>query len=251
MKVRKIKRWRFTYGKGRRTRSLAIKRAARTLKRSQANKPEVKYCDISNYDNPLPIQYPTGATTTLYAPQFLASNLLASITQGYARQERIGGKIYVKFIRIHAWVRACPSATQYDVGDFQLRLIFSNTGNSRFGAGNSIAGYFSSPARINLYSFIDRSEIYVHSDKFFRIHGGSDSTQAVDPFANTGAFRFISYTIPIGRTVDYVGDTDVVKDNKDYICLSALIACPGMSSPTNGRQIGCLDYNIRVYYTDV
>lgn len=227
-------------------RPIVRKRRRRTAK----NSPEVKYVTIQVPDMAGDISYVATASDVLYGPQHKFSNLFGYIAQGTARDQRVGGKIYVKFITFHLFTRGCPESSSYSVDMYHLRCIVSNTGNTRIASGNNILDYFGHVANRNFNSLIDRSNITVYHDKTYKISGGAFPNEASGTYAHAGPSRRISFTVPIGHVVDYIADTNTVRNDRDYINLNMLVGVPGMATATNDRQICCTDMTARVYYTD-
>jgi len=213
-------------------------------------KPEVKYNTFTTESQNINIAYPGALTTSMYANQFKISNLFGNIAQGTGRGDRIGNKIYVKFIQLTIFARGCPSSADYDVGTFNLRIIVSNTGATRTTAGNIIANYFAPSVNSNFNALINRNAANVRYDKTFLMRADTPTTALV-PTCFCGASRRLHITIPIGRVVEFLDGATTVRDDRDFLCLFMMVGVPGMSLATNGYQICCADVISRVYYTDV
>lgn len=237
------------YMRRRRMGKRTMVRRMSSIKKRLERRTEVKYKDWYSYDIPQYILTSVASSASLYSNQFVYSNIL-NIAQGTSNGQRIGQKIYVKFIKVRLWVRGCPSSSSYNVGDYQYRAIVSDTGNLRVASGVTVTGYFKPPVHRNIFGQIDRSYITPKFDRTYNVSAGW-VTGGVDPDAVSGACRMIQFTVPMGRTVEYQGDTTAVKNDKDYLCLMLLAGTPGMSSATDGRQVTCTDMQIRVYYTDL
>lgn len=238
MKIRKMRR--------RKLRRPMVRRRRRRTK----NSTEVKYLTIQVADLASDISYVATASDALYGPQHKFSNLFGYIAQGTARDQRVGGKIYVKFITFHLFTTGCPESNTYSVDRYLLRCIVSNTGNTRIASGSNIPDYFGHLSEANFNSLIDRSNITVYHDKTYIVDSGSFATEASGASAHCGASRRISFTVPIGHVVDYIADGTTVRNDRDFISLILLVGVPGMATATNDRQICCTDMVARAYYTD-
>lgn len=210
---------------------------------------EVKYLTLTQQDIPSQITY-SPATATLFAEQHVFSDHLAYIDQGTNRDQRVGSKIYVKFATFHLWTWACPESFEQDVDNYYLRCIVSNTGNTRIAAGAVVPNYFGSLEKRNINGLINRSNITVYHDKIYKVSGAAAITNPESPSNITGNSRRISFTVPIGHLVDYINDSVIVRNDRDYICLMLIVGCPGMSMETNSMQMCCTDMTIRYYFTD-
>lgn len=248
MKIRRMRRFRRRSIS--RPRKMSVRSLTRKIRLKQAKKPEVKYYDYIATDKPHKISANTGTSTNLWDIQHTLSGLLSSIAQGTGRNQRIGNRIYVKFIKFSMWTTGCPGATTYNVGDFNLRVIVHNTGLTRITAGNTISDFFSPAIAKNINGFINRTNIYVMHDKTYLFRTGW-VTGAINPDNLCGASRKLTFNVPFGRLVEYIDGTSTVKNDRDFISLSTIVGCPGMSTATNTTQVACSDISLRIYYTDV
>lgn len=230
-----------------RRKSTTVRRRTRRLTKGKST--EVKYITLTQQDIPSEIAY-NAATDVLYAEQNVFSNHLAYIEQGTNRDQRVGGKIYVKFATFHLWTWACPGDEDTGVDQYYLRCIVSNTGNTRYSAASTVPSYFGSLEKRNINGLINRSNITVYHDKIYKVSGSAFPTQALAPDNLYGNARRISFTVPIGHVVDYINDSNIVKNDRDYISLMLIVGLPGMQAATATTQICCTDMTIRYYYTD-
>jgi len=228
-------------------RKSAIRR--RTRRPNKGKSTEVKYITLSQQDIPSQIEY-SAASASLFASQHVFSDHLAYIDQGTNRDQRVGSKIYVKFATFHLWTWACPESFAQDVDNYFLRCIVSNTGNTRVAAASNLPIYFGSLEKRNINGLINRSNVTVYHDKMYKISGASSINNPQSPENVLGNCRRISFTVPIGHIVDYVNDSVVVRNDRDYICLMLIVGCAGMSGASNGVQMCCTDMTIRYYFTD-
>lgn len=228
-------------------RKSAIRRRARRPTKGKST--EVKYLTLTQQDIPSQIAY-SPATASLFQEQHVFSDHLAYIDQGTNRDQRVGSKIYVKFATFHLWTWACPESFAQYVDNYHIRCIVSNTGNTRVAAGNNIANYFGSLEKRNINGLINRSNVTVYHDKIYKVSGSASNNNPESPDNILGVSRRISFTVPIGHLVDYVNDSVIVRNDRDYICLMLIVGCPGMSVETNALQICCTDMTIRYYFTD-
>lgn len=248
MRIRKMRRYR------RRTvarpRKNSIRALSKRIRQKQAKKPEVKYFDYFAVDKVHRAIYATTASQTLFTSQHVLSGMLSSIAQGTGRNNRIGNRINVKFIKFTIFTRACPSTTTYNVGDYLLRCIVSGTGISRVTAGTLISEYFYPPVNRNIMGSINRTNVYTMFDKTYPIRAGW-VTGAVNPDNFCGPCRKLTFNVPLGRMVEYLEGSNTVKNDRDFLSLMMLIGVPGMNVATDETQIACSDIHLRIYYTDV
>lgn len=242
----KRRRYRRRYKPRSKTRML---RTMRTYRKRLARTPEVKYATF--YDSDLPHQILTSSSnlTTLWSNQNVISGLLSNIAQGTGRNQRIGNRIYVKFISINIFTRACPSLSTYSISDYVLRTIVSDYGMDRPSAGTNVNDYFSPGIKRNIHGLIDRTRFTVLHDKYHYIRS-SWATDATLPNAPTGSAKVIKLRIPIGRNIEYRDGSTTVKDDKNYLGLMMLAGTPGMTTTLSNYQVACSDIIVRTYFTD-
>jgi len=226
------------------------RRRYRRRRMRMQNKAEVKYFTYTGFDFACDAAYTADEVETLYGEQHQVSSMLSGIENGAERNQRIGNKIFVKFIRFYMFVRGCPDSSNYHVGNFLLRVIVSNTGNIRVAAGTAINGYFSTSEQRNFNGLIDRSAVTVYHDRVYNITSNGYVTTTATPTSMIGGSRRITFTVPINRTVDYITGTNTVRNDRDQLSLITIVGTPGMNAVTNTNQIACYDLNYRVYYTD-
>lgn len=219
-------------------------------RRSTKNSPEVKYLTLSVPDLASKISCTAGQLSTLFNGQNKFTDMLSYLAQGVGRDNRIGGKVYMKFATFHLWTRACPNDPEIVIDHYYLRCIVSNTGNTRIAQNNQITEYFGSAERRNINGVIDRSKVTVYHDKIYKVVSGGLGTTALDSTIHCGPSRRISFTVPIGHVVDYLTDSTTVRNDRDYMCLMLIVGVPGMESGTDQTQIACTDISVRFYYTD-
>jgi len=214
------------------------------------NKAEVKYFSFSGCDFAVDTAYTAAPVKTLYGEQHQVSAMLAGITQGTARNQRIGSKIFVKFIRFNMFVRGCPDDPLFHVGNFLLRTLVHTTGNIRYVAGVAIPDFFGIEECRNFNGIVDRSLVNVYYDRTHLVASNGYVTTTATPTSMIGAARRISFTVPLNRVVDYIQNGTTVRNDRDFISLSTMVGTPGMNAVTNTNQICCFDLNFRIYYTD-
>lgn len=219
-----------------------------TRRRSQ-NKAEVKYFTFTGADFASNVASSPTTSTALFPEQHQISGMLSGIVQGTSRSQRVGSKIFVKFIRFHFFVRSCPSSDDYLVSSFLFRILVTNTGSARITAGTQINDFFGVSVKRNINGIIDRSNINVLYDRIHLVSSPTVTTTTT-PYTMCGGVKAISFTVPINRTVDFVQNSSTVRNDRDYLSLSTICGVPGMSIFTNTKQVACFDVNYRVYYTD-
>lgn len=222
-----------------------------SLKRKQARKPEVKYFTYLKEDTPSKIAYTGTASKTLYDHQYIFGNMFGGIVAGTANDQRIGNKIYVKFIQFTMFTKACPGTTVFDIGSYNLRMIVANTGTERIVAGTPVPNFFGVAVSNSFNNLIDRSRVYTKFDKTFNIPAHGSATTSLAPYNTCGASKRLSVTVPIGKVIEYVNGTNSPKNDQDYLGLFLLVGLPGMTTVTNAQQVSCTDIIFRIYYTDV
>lgn len=233
-------------------RKYIVRRKTARSKMKAASKPEVKYNTFIVDDAPINIAYPGALTDNMYANQFRISNLLGNIPLGTGRGDRIGNKIYVKFIQLTIWTHACPGATNYDVGSYHLRIIVANTGQNRLASNTIVPKFFAPPVMYQFNALINRNLVNVRYDKTYHVRATESATTALVPFNLCGASKRLHITIPIGRVIDFQeGTAGMPRNDADYLCLYMMVGVPGSNLATNGLQVCCNDIISRVYYTDV
>lgn len=222
-----------------------------SLKRKQARKPEVKYFTYIKEDTPSKIAYSATANKKLYDHQYIFGNMFGGIVYGTGNDQRVGNKIYVKFIQFTMFTKACPGTTVFDIASYNLRMIVANTGLERYVAGTDISNFFGPALSNNFNNLVDRSRIYVKFDKTFNIPAFGSATISLAPYNTCGASKRLSVTVPIGKVIEYVNGTNSPKNDQDYLGLFLLVGLPGMNTVTNTQQVSCTDLIFRIYYTDV
>lgn len=246
----RIKRRKFTrYKKRYRRRTRRTTSISRYKRRSM--QPEVKYFTFVTEEVPSNVTYTSTPSTTMYATNHLISNILGGITLGTSNNQRIGNKIYVKFVQFHIFTHGCPGTSAYSVDAYNLRVIVANTGQTRVVATNNVNTFFGAAVKNTFNGLIDRTRVVVKYDKVFRISPGAIPTSALVPDNFCGPSKRISITIPIGKVIEYNDGLTAPKNDADYLSLYMMTGTPGMNATTNATQIACSDITFRVYYTDV
>lgn len=235
-------------------RKLVVRRRKITissLKRKQARKPEVKYFTYTKENTPTNVAWPGTASKSIFANNYIVGNMLGGIVVGTGADQRIGNRIYVKFIQFTMFTKACPASSTFHISSYNLRMIVANTGITRVVAGNDVSNFFGPSCQNVFNNLIDRTRVYTKFDKTFRITSTDSATTALSPYNMCGASKRLSVTVPIGKVIDYNANSTGVKNDQDYLGLYLLGGVPGMSTVTDAQQICCTDIIFRIYYTDV
>jgi len=248
MKIRKMKRWRFTYGKGR-TRSVAVRYRKPAYK--NPNTTEVKHKTISQSATTAAIQYISTNSTTLFTVQQANigdSNIqgaLSTITLGTAKQNRIGTRIFVKSISLKCMAWICPASTDADhYSTVGIRWIVHNAPSSN---QQTVDYFWTSTTNNHLMDYVDRTRWNVYKDKLTILNTGYPLQGTRSTPGGEGNLRVIKMRIPINRHVEYTYEGSI-KNDRDIINLAVYGWSPG--DPDNTTQIACYNWVCRIYFTD-
>jgi len=228
-------------------RKSTTRRPRRRRSSSAGNAAEIKYQSLTFQNQSAELAIPLANEDTLYAHQNVLANALDYIAVGTDYESRIGNKIYVMSINVHALIYGCPESSDYAIDSFIIRHIWHN---QRIAAGSSITSFFNIDAKVNFNSFPNRKAITVHRDKYFPVKASAYSTTSSGTDRLCGSIREVDYSIPINRYVTYT-PTGVVKEDKDVYSLAVLVATPGMSTQSNNAlQVACSQLKFRIYFKD-
>lgn len=245
------------------------------------SRPEVKHLDIAAIDIPVSICDPTGSqpdaslSLTSGSGNKLLIDIFQYIEQGVQSRQRVGQQIFVKSINLRMNFRYCPNSFYVNTtyggyipgsGALGLRVVWAD---NREALTVSTPDFFSDiPPGAAYWSAVmkrlNRRKLNVWSDKFFKRSIGSDGATSVGAIPNfkNNMPQFIpamdiNYTIPVNKRIVY--DDTVPKDEKMVYTMN-VFACPPncvnlvSTVPANSelmKQFYCVNYNVRIYYTDV
>jgi len=241
--MRKVLKMRHT-----RRKSTARTRRYRSYRRSYRSA-EVKYYTLSNVNASVVVENLAVADTSLSNVTFFGSGsnlgLLNNIIQGTDNKTRIGDKIFVKKISYRGVCWMCPSsgdAQSYDT--VTLRHTCHNA-PSYYG-GSNIVDFWNSSITSHIADYPARSAYTIRKDKTLVFNSNVDVTGATR--AGRGAMKFLHYTIPVNRAIEYRAGQNALKNGRDFYCFSHLAFSPSIP---NNTQVLCCTYTMRVYYTDI
>lgn len=238
-------------------------RSRRRYRRS--NKPEVKVLTSVLSGMPLYHYCPTASNTTSSDRDGLLQNIFNGISLGTNYQQRLGNKIYVKFLRV---THSCyldsftVGATVYTPNSVGVRLMWTNDVTnpatpSTAGAANT--DFYAHNSSCKFIQPINRRKYIVYYDKRKIITSGWP-TSSTDVGGQVATW---SYRVRVNKTIIY-NDSPTTsgaakEDNMNYN-LKAICYIPGYnnaafqsatSSPVAGLSPMVLDTVVRTYYTDV
>lgn len=241
MPIRKMRR--------RKMRRSVIRRKRRTSGGSR--KTEVKYISISTIDVPIKITASAAPTSTLYAQNRYAHNILSFIEQGTAADQRIGDRIFLKHITIVATTRGCPALSTYSVGTYYLRCLLHNTGGTRPSITTDIQNFFRTVDKNNFNGIVDQTKFKLFQDKLVSVKANEGPNWTSLDYTHNGPYRRFIMKHTFNKEVIYERGTNEVKNDDCSFDFSILLGVPGAVNANNLRQIACIDMHINVYYTDL
>lgn len=253
MRTRKYKRMRRVRRRGvirrriRRTRSVGS--AVKSKKTS-----EVKFFTYIDFNKAVPNTETTAATSDLTASSTFAGDIISNIVQGTADNNRIGDKIYVKYIDFKVCLKPCLQNDQWQPVDFLYRVLIHT---ARVAAGVSVPNYWRGTYRISVtHAWPNRAVYNTYYDK--TISSICTSGIAPIPITYTTApgsrisshYKMLRFRIPIGRQISF-GPSGTVKEQRDVISFSVLGYAMKDNIDRANWQVACMDYTYRIYYTDL
>lgn len=237
----------------RRTRSVGYAVKSRTS-------PEVKFFTYIDYNKAVPNTETLTATSDLLGTTTFAGDIISNITQGTADTNRIGDKIYVKYIDFKVCIKPCLQNNQWQPMDFLYRVLIHTC---RVGAGGYVIGYWRGTYRIPVtHAWPNRANYNTYYDKIVR----SISTSGQSPVPATypspvpspapagspisSNYKMLRFRIPIGRQVTFATN-GTVKEQRDVITFNVLGYGMRDDQDRAGWQTACMDYSYRIYFTDL
>jgi len=208
------------------------------------SKPEVKTVQIKSMEQALKLSYSSSEDDDhLYSAQNYIGSMWGHVTQGTDYHERIGNTISSIGMRLRFLCVGCPSATDYDVTDFYLRLILWAGDNT---ANTNIEHFFGTTGQINFHKPINRKNVHqVLFDRVMKVTSSWNSSKG----DQMGPVLYKNLYIPFKRRIVF-NVSGGVKDDKNRVNIAMLVGTPGMAANVDLRQIGCITTYATLYYTD-
>lgn len=239
-------------------RSMTRMRRTRYVRRSRTRKStcktEVKYLTLIGNSQAITAYSPLTGQSKLPGSANLLNNALVNLRSGTSPANVVGRKIFVKRLTFYAYVYLCPGEATY-LSSALIRFIFHNANVTQ---GNDITNFFGDSARNNISPMVNRASVNVYYDKTYSLAGGypiywSSGTTVY----GVGACRKIRISFPINRACEFSSiSTDpntaaTLKNDENVISLAVCGGTPyvGFVSAQN-KQVACMDYTLRIYYTD-
>lgn len=216
------------------------------------NTSEVKYLTYYDYNKLVPnTERISGATSELYSGCQFATNIMKNIVQGTGDNQRVGDRIYVKYIDFKVMIKPCLQSDAWKPCDFVYR-IFIHTAN--VAAGAVVSNFFKGNLLIPItHGWPDRSQRNIYYDKMVMALSTSGGTPVPVTVAKPGdaysSMRYVTFRIPVGRQVTFKSDGEP-KEARDCISFSVMGYGPRDDQDRLGWQTACMDYTYRIYYTD-
>lgn len=234
---------------------------------TRRSKIEVKYYGYKWEDQAVYANKLNAASYTLLGNTHFYRDILASMTQGVATNQRIGAKVYVKSILIKLNLDLCPSdvnnpTVAQELNYAQLRVMLTNV---RTPLNADTADFWASSWKNCFNALPDRRIYGIHYDKIFTMNSGwagelynSATTGApvMKVRAGTGGTLRRNISIPINRSVLIygTGNTAYCKNDSDVYSLEMLANMPNLPDPAAGTNTTfrtfCGNIEMRIYYTD-
>lgn len=229
----------------RRTRSVGslVKRRSST---------EVKYFTYIDFNKAVPNTESATATSSLQSTCQFTGDIISNIVQGTGDNNRIGDKIYVKYVDFKVCIKPCLQSSAWQPMDFMYRVLVHN---ARVAAGVVVPNFWRGTYRIPLtHAWPDRSQHNIYYDRV--ITSISTSGQSPIPVLSSSPtgissnYRYFRFRIPIGRQVTF-SSTGTVKDTRDVLTFSVMGYAMKDDQDRVGWQTACMDYTYRIYFTDL
>lgn len=206
--------------------------------------PEVKYATYIDVAKSIKNNFTTTASGDLLGHNQFYTDIFSIITKGTNDQNRIGDRIFVKFITIHIFVQGCIDATTPDtVTNFLLRLFVHN---ARQTAGTTIPNFFRGLSVSPITHLKpDRRNLTVWYDKMYPMICQSSFTAATK---GAGAMRLIKVKLPVYRQITFDTNNSTKDENSVYSISMAGYNMAGAAD--TAKQMACMDVCYRIYFTD-
>lgn len=244
-------------------RRMRMRMRRRRLRR--ASRPEVKVYSSVLSGMPLYHYCPTALNRTSSDRDGLLQNIFNGIGLGTNYEQRLGNKIYVKFMRV---THACyldsftVGTTVYSPNSVGVRIMWTNDTTapaSPTAAGSANTEFYAHNSTSKFIQPINRRKYLVFYDKRKIITSGWPAS----PSDVGGQVATWSYRIRVNKTIVYndtLSTSGQAKEDSMNYNLKAICYIPGYNnaafqsastSPVAGLSPMVLDTVIRTYYTDV
>lgn len=257
----KKRRYRKRYRRNRRMRAMR-----RKMRRSKAN--EVKVYTNTLFGMPIYLYTPNAGNRTASDRDGIIQNVLNGIGLGTNYAQRLGNKIFVKFIRVthvayqdYFTISEGGQNVDYSPNTVGIRIMWTNdqtTPATPTSAGAANSDFYSINSTCKFISPINRRKYRVFYDKRRIINSGW-TTNKNDV---SGGLATWSYRINVNRSVvynDFESTGGGTKEDWSFYNLKAIAHLQGYNnsqfrsttgSPVPGLSPLVLDTVVRVYYTD-
>lgn len=242
--MRRRRRPRYTMRR-RRTRSVGslVKRRSST---------EVKYLTYIDVNKAVPNTQSLISTSTLQGGCQFAGDIISNIVQGTGDLNRIGDKIYVKYVDFRVCIKPCLQNNAWQPMDFIYRVLVHN---ARVAAGTAVPSFWRGAYTIPVtHAWPDRSNNNIYYDRTITAISTSGQSPipvlAANPTGISSNYRLLRFRIPIGRQVTF-NSSGNVKDLRDVLTFSVMGYAMKDDADRIGWQTACMDYSYRIYFTDL
>lgn len=221
-----------------------IRRRPKRMLMPKSMVPETKYNTLIDVSKSIKNNFFGSTTATLKGVNNFYTDIISGISKGTDDNQRIGDRIYVKFMTIHLFIQGCTEATGYDnVLNFLIRVFVHN---SRLAAGTDITNFFRGVS-ISPITHLkpDRRNSTVWFDKYYPMITASG---VLASSKGAGPIRIVKIKLPIYRNVNF-DSSGLTKDDNSLYSLS--VAGYNMAGAADtAKQVACMDVCIRTYFTD-
>lgn len=212
-------------------------------------KPEVKYTTFSLLGAAIVQQNLAAADKTCAAINLTGpastGGFFSMIGPGTGRDQRIGNKINIRKISIHYSPYLCPAAADANSYDtVQLRLLAPGTGNVY--GGSDVTDFWSTNLTTHITDWPALSNYRVYLDKTINLQASNPITGPTR--TGKGTMRTYKFTIKRRGPLEYLDGSLIPKYVHDRFPLYHFCYSPHV---TNATQLVCVNYQVRVYFTDV
>lgn len=252
-KYRRMRRTRRRYTMRRRTYRRRTRSVGYAVKAK--NTTEVKFFTYIDYDKAVPNTQSPSNTSDLSGGTTFAGDIISNITQGTGDNNRIGDKIYVKYIDFKVCIKPCLQNNQWQPLDFLYRVLIHT---ARVAAGGVVTNYWRGGYRIPVtHAWPNRAVYNTYYDKIVKSISTSGVTpipisytagQPGEPISSN--YKMLRFRIPIGRQVAFT-PSGTVKEQRDVITFNVLGYAMKDNQDRLNWQTACMDYSYRIYYTDL
>lgn len=228
----------------RRRRPLIRRRRKSRIMMPKSMVPETKYHTLIDVAKSIKNNFFTTQTGTLAGMNNYYPDIFSNIVKGTDDNQRVGDRIFVKFISMQFFIQGCVDLISGDqVFNFLVRILVHN---SRIAAGTDIAGFFRGIS-ISPITHLkpDRRNVSIWHDKMhlFRCNSAFNAGTR-----GAGDLKVIRIKIPVYRNIGYDSLGNTKDDNSTYSMSAAAYNMAGAAQTF--KQVACMDVCIRTYFTD-